>query len=315
MSKHILVADWNLPDFNIERAALESCGVTWSLPENYPSQRDEQIAFQLERIKGEPRIDGVLFCLAPLPREVIETLPPQCKAMQRVGIGLDTIDLDAARERGIAVDNTPDYAIEEVAVHALAMLLSLHRQLGATQKYLLDGNWRVMPPAPIERLSSLTLGLIGLGRIGRRFAEYMKPLVKEILFFDPAVTNAPAWAHSVSLDELFARSDFVSLHCPLLPQTRGLVNARTLALMKPTALLINVARGALVEAQPLADALRAGKLAGAALDVYQPEILPSDSPLRALDNVILTSHTAWYSRQSVIDCRQQAIEKLLDKLG
>ena len=319
MNKHILITDWSVPDFDIERAALQARGMTWSLPENYPSERDAQIAFQLERIQNEERIDGVLFALAPLPREVIEALPPECKAMQRVGIGLDNIDLDAAKERGISVDNTPDYAIEEVAVHAMAMLLSLHRQLDSTQNYLLEGHWRVMPPAPIERLSSLTLGLIGLGRIGRRFAEYMRPLVKEILFFDPAVQDAPDWARSVALDDVFSQSDLVSLHCPLLPQTRGIVNARTLALMKPTALLINVSRGALVEAEPLAAALRDGKLAGAALDVFEPEILPADSPLRTLHttmhNVILTSHTAWYSRQSVIDCRTQAIEKLLNRIA
>lgn len=314
-AKHILVTDWNAPNFDIERAALEERGFTWSLPENYPTKRDAQIAYQLERIKNAERIDGVLFVLAPLPREVIEALPGECKVMQRVGIGLDSIDLEAARERGIRVDNTPDYAIEEVAVHAMGMLLSLHRQLGATQKFLLQGNWRVMPPAPVERLSTLTLGLIGLGRIGRKFAQCMEPLVKEILYFDPAVQDAPDGTQSVELDELFARSDFVSLHCPLLPQTRGIVNERTLALMKPTSILINVARGALLEVEPLAAALKTGQLAGAAIDVFEPEILPEKSPLRDLENVILTSHTAWYSKQAVADCRAQAIEKLLSQLG
>lgn len=164
------------------------------------------------------------------------------------GIGLDTVDLERARSRGIAVDNTPDYAIEEVAVRALGMTLSLHRQFAATQSHLLAGNWRIQPPESIGRLSTLTRGLVGLGRIGRKFAEFARPFFARVLAHDPAVPTAPAGLESVDLETLLRESDVVSLHCPLLPTTRDLINARTLSLMKPTAYLINVARGGLVDA-------------------------------------------------------------------
>lgn len=314
---HVLVADWYQPEFSMESEALTAAGIGWSMPEwrPPPPPREEQVKSLLARIRKLPRVDAVLFILAPLPAEVIDALPSTCRLLQRVGIGLDAVDLERARLRGIKVDNTPDYAIEEVAVHALGMMLSLHRQLPATQSHLLAGNWRIQPPAPVDRLSTLTLGLVGLGRIGRKFAELARPLFARVLFHDPAVTADPAGLRSADLETVLRESDVVSLHCPLLPTTRDLINARTLALMKPTAYLINVARGGLMDAAALAEAVRGGKLAGVGLDVYEPEILPPDSPLRALgDRAILTSHTAWYSRHSVRDCRVQAIEKVVRAL-
>jgi len=314
---HILVADWLVPDFELEAKALGSKGITWSLPASSPPPppAEEQARQLLERIHGAERIDGVLFMLAPLTAEVINALPPTCKHLQRVGIGLDTVDIPTAAARGITIANTPDYATEEVAVHATAMILSLHRQLDATQKYLLSGGWRITSPAPITRLSALTLGLVGLGRIGNKLADFMRPIVKEILFADPAVQAAPPGLRKVELSDLLQSSDIVSLHCPLLPSTNKLINAGTIERMKKGAILINVARGGLVDADALADALKQGRLAGAGLDVYEPERLLADSPLRLLSNVILTSHTAWYSTESVVDSRTQAIEKLISAMG
>jgi D-3-phosphoglycerate dehydrogenase len=138
----------------------------------------------------------------------------------------------------------------------------------------------------------------------------MRPLVKEILYAHPAVESAPQGLRKVELNDLLSSSDIVSLHCPLLPTTRGLINSRSIAQMKTGALLINVARGALIDAEALAEGLKRGHLAGAGLDVYEPERLPADSSLRQLPNVILTSHTAWFSRESVVDSRTQAIQKL-----
>lgn len=312
---HVLVADWHMADFEIEKAFLEKNGITWSMPTSPASSRQEQIDQLLVRIKEAQRIDGILFVLAPLTAEVIAALPPSCKHLQRVGMGLDTVDLDAARAKGLTISNTPDYATEEVAVHAMAMILSLHRQLDATQKHLLAGHWRITPPNPLLRLSTLSLGLVGLGRIGRKLAALMKPLVQKIYYCDPADLSAPEGAKRTSFEELLQKSDIVSLHCPLAPGTRGLMNAATIGQMKSNALLINVARGALIDVSALSDALLHSRLAGAGLDVYEPEILPSDSPLRALENVILTSHTAWFSRHSVIDCRTQAMEQLIAAIG
>ncbi len=310
---HLLVTDWNAPDFAIEEPKLKALGWTWSLPEKKMSSltAEEQEKEILRRVKEAGPIAGVLFALAPVTTQVVRALPDGCVHLQRIGIGLDNVDLAAAKERGMTIDNTPNYAIEEVAVHALAMIFSLHRQLAETQRFLAGGQWRILPPQPIERLSTLTVGLIGLGRIGRRTAELIRPFVRKVVFHDPMVAEAPAGLQAVALDELLRDSNIVSLHCPLLPSTKHIINAESLGKMKKTALLINVSRGALVDAVALHRALKDQVIAGAGLDVYDPEILPKESPLHELGNIILTSHTAWYSRQSVIDCRTEAIDKLI----
>jgi len=310
---HILVADWYSPEFSIEEAAFQKLDWKWSLPEWKPPapSADEQEKQLLERIAHADNLAGVLFILAPLTARVIEALPSSCKHLQRIGIGLDNVALDVAKARGITVNNTPDYATEEVAVHALGMILSLHRQLGLTQNALAAGTWRIQPPHPIRRLSELKVGLVGLGRIGTRLASMIRPLVKSVTYFDPFVETPPEGLTPSSLDAILAESDIVSLHCPLTPDTHHLMNAARLAQMKPEAILINVSRGALVDAVPLHEALSKGTISGAGLDVYEPEVLPVDSPLHTLDNIILTSHTAWYSEQSKTDARTQALEKLI----
>lgn len=312
---HILVTDWYAPDFSIEEAHLAPLGWKWSLPEWKPPPPPAEVQEQeiIERIKNTPDIIGMIFLLAPVTANVINALPESCTHLQRVGIGLDNVDMAAAKARGFTIDNTPDYAIEEVAVQAMAMILSLHRQLGETQRILAEGNWRIQPPRPIERLSTLTVGLIGLGRIGRKFAELVRPFVRRVIFHDPFAKDPPEGVVPASLEEVF-QADIISLHCPLLPETRHIINRENLRKMKPEALLINVSRGALVDPVALHEALSSQIIAGAALDVYEPEILPKDSPLHELKNLILTSHTAWYSRQSVIDCRTQAIEKLISAI-
>jgi D-3-phosphoglycerate dehydrogenase len=312
---HILVADWPMADFEIERAFLKKNAITWSMPTSQASSQEEEIEQLLARIHQAERIDGVLFVLAPLTAKVIAALPSSCKHLQRVGMGLDTVDIEAVLATGLTLSNTPDYATEEVAVHAMAMILSLHRQLDTTQQYLLAGNWRITPPSPVLRLSTLSLGLIGLGRIGRKLAALMRPMVGKLYYSDPADPSAPEGAERCDLEELLKKSDIVSLHCPLLPSTRKLMNARTIGLMKSNALLINVARGGLIDTEALVDALKHSRLAGAGLDVYEPEVLPADSPLRSLDNVILTSHTAWFSKHSVVDCRTQAVEQMIAAIG
>jgi D-3-phosphoglycerate dehydrogenase / 2-oxoglutarate reductase len=248
---HVLVADWRLADFNIEQTLLKENAITWSMPTSQSPTQSDQIEQLLVRIRETERIDGVLFVLAPLTAQVIDALPPSCKHLQRVGIGLDTVDIEAVRAKGLTLANTPDYATEEVAMHAMAMILSLHRQLDATQKYLLAGNWRITPPNPLLRLSTLSLGLVGLGRIGRKLATLMKPLVEKIYYYDPADPSAPEGIERCDLEGLLQKSDIVSLHCPLLPNTRRLMDSRTIGMMKSGALLINVARGGLIDTEAL----------------------------------------------------------------
>lgn len=314
---HVLVADWLMPDFDYERDQFERAGLTWSLPDTGHSSlpRDREHARLLKRISQAPRVDAVLFQLAPLDAAAIDALPDTCKLLQRMGIGLDTVDLGKAAERGIAVRNTPEYCLEEVVVHSMAMLLSLHRQLAATQRRLLDGQWVDRSPGPIQRLSTLVLGIVGLGRIGRRLAEQMRPLVARVLYHDPQASQPPAWAQSATFEELLRQSDLLSLHCPLTPDTRHIINARALQLMKPTAVVVNTARGALVDPEALAAALNEGRLAGAGLDVYEPEVLPGNSPLRTCKNTLLTSHTAWYSEGSIPDARAAAVANILETIA
>jgi D-3-phosphoglycerate dehydrogenase / 2-oxoglutarate reductase len=312
---HVLIADW-FEDVEFACESFERAGVTWSLPawRSPPPPRDEQHRQLLERIAAAPRIDAVLFGPAPIDAEVIDALPPTCKLLQRIGIGLDHVDQQRACDRGMVVRNTPEYCVEEVAVHAMAMLLSLHRQLYTTQQVLLSGRWRSLPPQPLECLSTLTLGIIGLGRIGRRLAEMARPLLARLAYHDPAAANPPNWIQPLALNDLLGQADMVSLHCPLTPDSRHMINAWTLALMKPTAILVNVSRGGLIDPLALAAALDASRLAGAGPDVHEPEILPDDSPLRHCQNAILTSHTAWYSRQATVDARTSAIHYTLEAI-
>ena len=314
---HVLVTDWLIPDFDIERNAFETAGCTWSMPTWSPPAppADELHQQLLERIRSSEQIDAVLFQLAPLNAEVIDALSGNCKIMQRVGIGLDNVDLEYAAQRGIEVRNVPDYCTQEVSVQAMAKLLSMHRQLSQTHQALLKGPWLDRPPHPITRLSDLTLGLIGLGRIGKQVAEWMGPMVGRILFYDPYLESVPSDCQSVSRDELLREADLISLHCPLTSETRKIIDEPALRLVKPTAILANTARGGLIDAAALADALSGGRLAAAALDVFDPEVPSADSPLRRVPNAFLTSHTAWYSEESKVEVRTKAVANILNKIA
>ena len=193
----------------------------------------------------------------------------------------------------------------------MSMLLGLHRQLDATQQRLLSGGWSGLTPAPIRRLTTLTLGVLGFGRIGYKLGELMHPLVERVIYYDTISNPSATWAAKVSLDELLTTADLISIHLPLMPETRHLINADTLSTMKQTAILVNAARGALVEPHALATALNQGALGGAGLDVFEPEILAIDSPLRTAKNILLTSHTAWYSEDSIQDARNEAVESVI----
>ena len=314
-TKQILIGDWNSEDLDPERTRLGAAGITLTpsgivATDPIESRRDKL----RQAIAAMPRIDALTFCIAPVDAEIIGLLPDSCRLLQRNGTGLDNIDLEAAEARGMVVRNTPQYCVEEVAVHAMGMLLSLHRQLRPTQERLLQGEWSGIPPDPVHRLSTLTLGVLGFGRIGRKLAELMRPLVREVLYHDE-VDAAGVDARRVSCEDLLSAADLVSIHLPLMPRTRHIIDAGALATMKATALLVNAARGALVEPVALSNALNAGRLGGAGLDVFEPEILPSDSPLRRARNILLTSHSAWYSEESIEDARVEAIESIIQFLG
>jgi D-3-phosphoglycerate dehydrogenase / 2-oxoglutarate reductase len=245
--------------------------------------------------------DAILVTYAKLTGELLRQLK-NCKAIGRFGLGVDNIDLPAAKELGIAVNYVPDYCLREVSDHAMALLLALARKVPLSNKLVQSGRWEVPPIVPLRRLEGQTLGLVGFGNIPRALAPKARAFGLKVLTYDPYVNTEVAAAlgvDPVSFDDLLARSDFISVHAPLQPATRGLMNAKTFAKMKKGAHLINTARGPLVDEAALVAALDSGHLGGAALDVVTTEPLAKDSPLLGRDNVILTPHTAFYSVEAL----------------
>lgn len=233
---------------------------------------------------------------------------PKCKIIARYGIGVDTIDLAAATEAGIIVTNNPTYCIEEVAEHTIALLLAAARKIAFYDRAVRSGVWAVPPGKPMFRLAGRTLGLIGFGNISRRVAVTAGALGMNVLFCDPFVKDGqfPVPGKKAELPQLLAESDFVSLHAPLMPATRGTLNDAAFATMKPTAIVVNCGRGPLIDTDALVRALDAGKIAGCALDTTDPEPLPNPHPLRGRENVIITPHAAWYSEQGMIGLQSGA---------
>lgn len=246
--------------------------------------------------------DIILMTALRFDRPTMEQLPRLC-GIVRYGVGLDTIDLQAASELGIEVRNVRDFCSEEIADHALGMLIACARGIFRDATLVRRGEWRRCGQ-PVSRLRGSCLGIVGLGAIGHALATRARALGMTVLATDPFATAEAAaeiGARLVELPELLREADFVSLHCPLTEQTRHLLGPDEFALMKPTAYLVNTARGGLVDQPALTEALRSGRLAGGALDVLDPEVPAPDDPLRRMDNVILTPHVAWYSEQALED--------------
>jgi D-3-phosphoglycerate dehydrogenase / 2-oxoglutarate reductase len=245
--------------------------------------------------------DAVLVTYAKLAGDLLRELK-RCKVIGRFGLGVDNIDIPAAAALGITVTYVPDYCMQEVSDHAMALLLSLVRKVPLSNKLVQSGRWEVPPIVPIHRLTGRVLGLVGFGNIPRTLAPKAKAFGLRVVTHDPYVSAdvlAKAGVEAVGFDELLAMSDFVSIHAPLLPVTRGLFNAEVFRKMKKGALLINTARGPLVDEAALIAALDSGQLGGAALDVVATEPLAKDSKLLGRDNVILTPHTAFYSVEAL----------------
>ncbi len=245
--------------------------------------------------------NAILVTYAKLPGELLRQLT-RCKAIGRFGLGVDNIDLPAAKALGIAVNYVPDYCLREVSDQAMALLLALARKVTFANGLVQSGRWDVTPLVPLHRLEGQVLGLVGFGNIPRALTPKAKAFGLKVLAHDPYVakeTLNAAGVEGVSFDNLLARSDFISVHAPLLPATRGLMNAAAFAKMKKGACLINTARGPLIDEPALIAALDSGQLGGAALDVVTTEPLPKDSPLRGRDNVILTPHSAYYSVEAL----------------
>jgi D-3-phosphoglycerate dehydrogenase len=288
----IAVTDSPFPSLDPAKAALRRVD---------PDLRMAKSASAADILEVARDADAILVTYAKLPGELLRQLT-RCKAIGRFGLGVDNIDLPAAAELGITVTYVPDYCMQEVSDHAMALLLSLVRKVPLSNMLVQSGRWEVPPLVPIHRLSGRVLGLVGFGNIPRTLAPKAKAFGLRVVTHDPHVPAevlGKAGVEGVGFDELLGLSDFVSIHAPLLPTTRGLFNAEVFGKMKKGALLINTARGPLVDEDALIAALDSGHLGGAALDVVVNEPLAKDSKLLGRDNVILTPHTAFYSVEAL----------------
>lgn len=258
--------------------------------------------------KPEEFLDAAADCDAllntyagPITAEAMARMP-KCRIIARYGIGVDTIDLKAATEAGIIVTNNPTYCIEEVAEHTMALLLSAARKTAFYDRQVRAGQWAVPPGKPMYRLSGSTLGLVGFGNIARQVAIRAAAFGMKVVFADPFIKDGQfdAPGTKVDLPQLFREADYISLHPPLTPNTRKMINDEAFAQMKPTAVLVNCARGPIIDTDALVRALDAKKIAGCALDTVDPEPLPNPHPLRDRENVIINPHAAWYSEQAMV---------------
>lgn len=251
--------------------------------------------------------DGVLVQYARLTRPVFEGLP-RLRVVGRYGVGVDGVDLEAATDHGVPVVNVPDYGTDEVANHAVGLLLSLARKLPQLDRQTRAGRWDVFEIVPVRRLAGQAVGILGCGRIGSRVAKKLGGFDVRLLACDPYIQAFPPGVEPVSLDRLLAESDYLTLHCPLTAETRGLIDAHALARVKPTAVLINTARGGVVDTAALIVALETGRLAGAGLDVVEPEPLDPASPLLRMPQVVISPHAAWYSEEGRSDLKRRLAE-------
>src|SRR5579871_1028547 len=244
--------------------------------------------------------------------EVIRQLR-RCKVIIRLGVGYDIIDAEAAQELGIAVCNVPDYCMAEVADHAMALALAQIRALPFLDRCVRQGVWKSQLPYPMPTCAEMNFGVLGYGRIGRATGARARGFGFHLLACDPYLPDAdfPPDVRRCTLEELLAEADLLSLHVPLTAETRHILNAERLALMKPTSILINTARGAVVETEALVEALRTGRIAAAGLDVFEEEPLPLDHSLLSCPNALVAPHFAWHSRESRARLYQLAVEEAI----
>lgn len=296
----VVVADNRYASYREEEEVLSEVGA---------SLETADISSPLEARKAFSRADGILVNLFPMTAEVIGSLP-KCKVISRYGVGYDNVDVGAATRGKIWVAFVPDYCFEDVSDHALALLLGCARKVAYRDRMVRAGRWNLHNDQRCYRVAGTTLGLVGYGAIARCLHRKVVGLgFSRVLAWDPYVRSSvirAAGGTPADLATLVSEADFISLHVPLTDETRGMIGREQIALMKRTAILINTSRGQVLDEEAAAAALGEGRIAGAGLDVFAREPIPAESPLRRLDNVILTDHAAWYSEESVVELKTKA---------
>jgi len=290
----VAVSDSVFPNLDLATKALSVVNAELKLAEDATEEKILAVAADA---------DALLVTYGEITAGVIAGLN-KCKAIGRFGIGVNNIDIDAATKAGIVVTYAPVYCLDEVSDHAMALLLSLARKIPFSNQLVSGGRWEMPAVVPIHRLRGRTLGLVGLGNIPQKIVPKDQAFGMNVIAADPYVDKDVAArldVELVELDSLLARSDYISVHAPLTPDTENMFNAQAFKKMKPNALLINTARGALVDVDALAQALDAGEIAGAALDVMPVEPPPGDCPILGRDDVIISPHTGFYSEDALLD--------------
>ncbi|HEY8623179.1 MAG TPA: C-terminal binding protein [Casimicrobiaceae bacterium] len=299
----VLFTEQDYRDVELERGVVEAAGIELVL--GNCKTEDALIAAGKD-------VDAFLIQFAPVTERVILELP-RLGLVSRIGAGFDTVDTAACAKHGVWVANSPDYGVGEVATHALSLTLALIRNVVGYHRDVNAGTWHYLSSGKLRRASEMTLGIVGLGRIGKRMAHISRNTFKRVIACDPYLIDGdfPAYVERADLGALFEQSDAVSLHTPLNDETRGMIDGRVLRRMRPGSFLVNTARGAVVAIDHLLDALDSGILAGAGLDVLPVEPPPPESRLLGHPKVILTPHAAFFSEQSEIELRRKAAQNIV----
>jgi len=301
-----LLSDHNYADVELERALFADAGIDLAVA---------HCKTEAEVIAAARGCFGILLQYAPITEAVITALP-EVGIVSRIGAGFDTVDTEACARHGVWVANSPDYGIGEVSTHALALTLALMRNIVGFQRDIQAGQWNYLSSGPIRRASEMTLGILGLGRIGKRMAHISRDVFKRVIACDPYLIDGdfPAYVDRVDRQGLFGQADVVSIHTPLNAETRNIVDEKLLQLMRPGSYVVNTSRGAVVNVDHLLSAIDDGILAGAALDVLPIEPVDRSSRLLGHPRIILSPHAAFFSVQSAVELRRKAANNLVSWL-
>ena len=294
----VLFTDYDMKSVELERQIFRDAGIELI---------EAQCRSEDDVIRAAQGCQALLVQYAPVGDKVFAACP-QIGLASRIGAGYDTIDAVAAERHGVWVANSPDYGVGEVSLHALAMLLDRIRSLTRYDRDIHSGTWHYTSVPAIPRAQNLTVGVLGLGRIGKRFAHYAQPIFKRVIAHDPYLIDGdfPQYVQRVGLEALFEQADAISIHCLLNDGTRGMVGEALLSRMKPGSFLVNTARGAVVDIDGLVRVLATGRLAGVGLDVLPVEPIAAGHPLLSDPRVLLSPHAAFYSAESEVELRRKA---------
>lgn len=309
MSKFkVVISDSRYPGYDEEKGALSKIDAEVVIER---SDDEDKIA---ELVKDA---DGLIANLAPITAKIIEGMT-KCKCVSRYGVGYDSVDTDALKKKGIVLANVPDYCGEDVSDHAFALLMDCVRQTSRKDRHVRAGEWNLTGLQKAYRVTGKTFGFVGFGMIARILHRKLAGFnLGRVLVADPVIPEkvvTDAGAELVDFEVLCKESDFISIHAPLLPSTKGMFGTAQFEAMKETAILVNTSRGPLVDENALADALQNGKIACAGIDVFASEPLDVNSPLRKLDNITLTDHASWYSEEAMVELKTKAAQNIVDML-